>query len=162
MRVLTILASVAALAAGAFAAPAPSALPSPAGNSVDGPYSINSSDPNLAGNVTTLSHYHCKFNFFPANNLTDGEALDMEWCYASFNRTIWHVKPVPCPGTNKIWQIWGHHWQTPEHCFAACDECMYQAIGNRSANVYCDKRHGHWSICRVMYDTYAPLGSSIS
>ncbi|KAI1139854.1 hypothetical protein F5Y05DRAFT_412034 [Hypoxylon sp. FL0543] len=146
MRTPTIPAAVAVLAVIAFAGAVPSALLSLVGwNASDGPYSVDYSDPDLAGNVTIQSRYRCESAMFPGRNLSDFEALSLEACYSSFNRTQWLVGGVPCGGTDLIWEIWGHHWKTPEHCYAACDDCMHEAIGNRSNIAMCYKgQFPHW------------------
>ncbi|OTA90633.1 hypothetical protein M434DRAFT_13829 [Hypoxylon sp. CO27-5] len=167
MRVLKKLAAAAAIVFGAGAIGAP----------------IRSNS-DLSGNTTSSygvfpSVLRCLPNFGPGVNLTDSEAISMETCFNNtfshyqacpyiithnlyYDKSLtiraasWYEKAYPCPQTNRFFQIWGHHWNQPEHCWAACNECILDSIRNKTANVACDKAEGVMALCHITYDTAPP------
>ncbi|OTA65058.1 hypothetical protein K449DRAFT_463194 [Hypoxylon sp. EC38] len=120
------------------------------------------SNSDLSGNTTSSygvfpSVLRCLPNFGPGVNLTDSEAISMENCFNNtFSHSSWYEKAYPCPQTNRFFQIWGHHWNQPEHCWAACNECILDSIRNKTANVACDKAEGVMALCHITYDTAPP------
>ncbi|KAI0112718.1 hypothetical protein F4776DRAFT_338006 [Hypoxylon sp. NC0597] len=146
MRILKIFAVAVVLGAGAIAAPI-------------------RLDPGLSGNTTNgttsfgvfPSILRCVPNFGPGVNLTNSEAISMEYCFNNtFTRTQWYDTAVQCPQTNRVWQIWGHRWNQPEHCWAACNECILNNIRAKAANVNCNKIEGVMALCHITYDTAPP------
>ncbi|KAI1101417.1 hypothetical protein F4804DRAFT_347727 [Jackrogersella minutella] len=156
-NIVTFLIAAVLIAVGALSAAVPSATAPPAlGRSSRSALSGNgteaSGNATAEGGIPFLGHIKCIPNFMNGTALTPDEKFVMLGCYPTLWRWGWISRMVNCPQTNRYFQSWGHHWNSPEDCMNACHECFVDAVADGAANLRCFKYEGITARCHFTYE----------